>query len=72
MDSDVISSPLDTDSYVQIVTVRQVSCSVVVSRLNSGDYAMAVRNDDSRVILHLTPEEMRDFSARLSRFAGTG
>jgi len=51
---------------VSIVRVREVSNGVTVSRLVSGDYAIAAHDGDRRVIVTATAEELREFARGLA------
>jgi DNA gyrase inhibitor GyrI len=57
------------DASVSIVRTHQVSNGVTVSRLRSGEFAVAVHDGDLRAIVDVTADELRDFAARLARLA---
>jgi len=66
---DIAASVEASDSCVSATKTRAVSNGVSVSRLKSGAFAIAVHDGDERAIVELTADEMRDFAARLARFA---
>jgi hypothetical protein len=61
---------VDMPSSAAIAKQRAISNGVSVSRLNSGNYAVAVHDGDRRAIVELTPAEMADFMDQLARITG--
>ena len=66
---DIPASVNASDSCVSATKQRSISNGVSVSRLKSGAFAIAVHDGDRRAIVELSAAELRDFAARLLRFA---
>lgn len=52
-------------SGISITKLREVSHGVTVSRLHSGEFAIAAHDGDHRVLIDVSAHELREFATRL-------
>lgn len=60
--------PQTVSGPISVTKTREVPTNVNACRLRSGAIALSVRDGDRITIVELTPDEARDFAARLTRF----